>query len=218
MALEIIFYVFAVIALIGALMVVTSSNPVRAVLSKVLTFVAAAGVWMTMQAEYLSLLLIVVYVGAVLVLFLFVIMMLDIKEEEKQASYVSYWILSALALILFASLLIYGIHLAIGTKYTAMPQISSSYNSVQALGHSMYSGFIYPFELAAFVLLAAMMAAITLAFRGKRKGNKSISPQKQIGVSAKDRLTMVSMPAEKKLADKFKQTIEKKDDDNGEVQ
>ncbi|MCF6768090.1 NADH-quinone oxidoreductase subunit J [Thiotrichales bacterium 19S11-10] len=191
MALEIIFYVFSVVAIIGALLVVTSANPVRAVLSKVLTFVAAAGVWMSMQAEYLSLLLIVVYVGAVLVLFLFVIMMLDIKEEEKRASYVSYWIISALALVLFLALLIYGIYMAFHNQYTSLETLSATHSSIEALGKSMYEGFIYPFELAAYVLLAAMIAAITLAFRGKRRGNKSISPSKQIQVNAKDRLVML---------------------------
>ena len=193
MALEIIFYVFASVAIIGALLVVTSSNPVRAVLSKVLTFVAAAGVWMSMQAEYLSLLLIVVYVGAVLVLFLFVIMMLDIKKEASQASYVSYWILSALGLVLFVALLVYGIYMAFSEQYGQIPIINQSYNSVAELGKSMFSEFLYPFELAAYVLLAAMLAAITLTFRGKRKDNKSISPYKQIEVSAKGRIKMVNL-------------------------
>ncbi|MCF6764300.1 NADH-quinone oxidoreductase subunit J [Thiotrichales bacterium 19S3-7] len=193
MALEIIFYVFAVIAIIGALFVVTSTNPVRAVLSKVLTFVAAAGVWMSMQAEYLSLLLIVVYVGAVLVLFLFVIMMLDIKKETENASYVSYWIVSALGLVLFIALLVYGIHMAFYNQYTQIAVISPTHSSILQLGESMYGGFIYPFELAAFILLAAMIAAITLTLRGKRKGNKSISPYKQIQVKAKGRIQMVDL-------------------------
>ncbi|TNF69085.1 MAG: NADH-quinone oxidoreductase subunit J [Gammaproteobacteria bacterium] len=193
MALEIIFYVFAVIAVIGALLVVTSTNPVRAVLSKVLTFIAAAGVWMSMQAEYLSLLLIVVYVGAVLVLFLFVIMMLDIKKETENASYVSYWIVSALGLVLFIALLVYGIHMAFYNQYASIEVVSPTHSSIAQLGESMYAHFIYPFELAGFVLLAAMIAAITLTFRGKRKGNKSISPYKQIQVKAKGRIQMVKL-------------------------
>lgn len=202
MALEIIFYVFALIAVIGALLVVTSSNPVRAVLSKVLTFVAAAGVWMTMQAEYLSLLLIVVYVGAVLVLFLFVIMMLDIKKETQNASYVSYWIITALALVLFISLLIYGLNLAFHNQYTSLDIIGPYHSSISELGKSMFSNFIYPFELSAFILLSAMLAAITLTFRGKRKGNKSISPNKQIQVTSKGRVTLLNLkPYQSNLSD-----------------
>jgi NADH-quinone oxidoreductase subunit J len=200
MVIEIIFYIFALITIVGALLVITSDNPVRAVLAKVLTFIAAAGVWMTLQAEYLSLLLVVVYVGAVMVMFLFVVMMLDIDVEAKKASFVHYWWLVLLIVIVFISTLIWVItsHFGLDPRYASLVVAPASQNDIKSLGTLMFTKYLYPFELAAYVLLAAMVAAITLVFRGKRKSNKSISAKEQISVNPKDRLSLVDIKPVKK--------------------
>ncbi len=196
MAIEVIFYVFAAIAIIGAFLVITSGNPVRAVLSKVLTFIAGAGVWMTMQAEYLSLLLIVVYVGAVLIMFLFVVMMLDVDVEAKRASFVRYWWIALPVVVVLAALLIWvvGYHnFGVDPRFASLAVAPESQNDIKTLGVSMFTDYLYPFELSALVLLAAMVAAITLVFRGRRKDNKAISASKQIAVKSSDRLKMIKM-------------------------
>lgn len=190
MTVNIIFYIFAALAIFGALCVISAKNPVIAVIAKVFTFIAAAGVWLTMQQVYLALLLIVVYVGAVLVMFLFVVMMLDIDIVKKQRKLVFYWpiiILLCAGLAILISLLLY--HGFNGRV------IYGGYGSLKALGQEMFQDkYLYAFELAAMILLAAMVAAITLTFRGKRPGNKSINPSLQIKASARDRLTMIKMP------------------------
>ena len=201
MVVEIIFYIFALITIVGALLVITSDNPVRAVLAKVLTFIAAAGVWMTLQAEYLSLLLVVVYVGAVMVMFLFVVMMLDIDIEVKRASFVRYWWLVLIIVIVLASTLIWMIssHFTLDSRYVSLTVAPSTQNDIKSLGSLMFTEYLYPFELAAYVLLAAMVAAITLVFRGKRKSNKSISANEQISVNPKDRLSLIDVKPVKKI-------------------
>lgn len=199
MAIELIFYVFAFITLFGAILVITSDNPVRAVLSKVLTFIAAAGVWMTLQAEYLSLLLVVVYVGAVMVMFLFVVMMLDIDVEAKKASFVKYWWLVLLVVIIFASILVWLVmtHFHSDSRFISLSVAAPDQNDIRSLGILMYTKYLYPFELAAYVLLAAMVAAIALVYRGKRKNNKTMTADRQISVNPSDRLTMLNITSVK---------------------
>lgn len=190
-SVNIIFYVFAALTIIGALCVISAKNPVIAVIAKVFTFIAAAGVWLTMQQVYLALLLIVVYVGAVLVMFLFVVMMLDIEIVKKQRKLVFYWpviILLCAGLALLISFLLY--HNFNGQV------IYGGYGSLKALGQEMFQDkYLYAFELAAMILLAAMVAAITLTFRGKRPGNKSINPALQITANPDERITMIKMLA-----------------------
>ena len=189
MTVNIIFYIFAALTIVGALFVISAKNPVRAVIAKVFTFFAAAGVWLTMQQEYLALLLIVVYVGAVLVMFLFVVMMIDIDIITKQKKLVFYWpvvILLCAALATMISILV--VHTFSGQT---MP---GGQGTVRQLGELMFSdSYLYVFELAAMVLLAAMIAAITLTFRGKKPQNKSINPSQQIKVDPNDRLTMIKL-------------------------
>ncbi|WP_119343655.1 NADH-quinone oxidoreductase subunit J [Facilibium subflavum] len=194
MTVNIIFYVFAALTILGALLVISAKNPVRAVIAKVFTFFAAAGIWLTMQQEYLALLLIVIYVGAVLVMFLFVVMMIDIDIMSKQKKLVIYWpvaILLCACLAVLISMLV--IHSFSGQEMTG------GKGTVRALGNLMFSDdYLYAFELAAMVLLAAMVAAITLTFRGRKPGNKAVNPALQIKVDPKDRLTMLKLDAEKK--------------------
>jgi len=194
MSVNVIFYVFAALTVLGALLVISAKNPVRAVIAKVFTFFAAAGVWLTMQQEYLALLLIVVYVGAVLVMFLFVVMMLDINIVIKQKKWVLYW---PIVILLCACL---ALLISIVVSHTfADKTMTGGLGTVESLGAEMFSNkYLYAFELAGMILLAAMVAAITLTFRGKKPGNKSINPNIQIKTQAEDRLTMVKIKAEKK--------------------
>lgn len=194
MSVNVIFYVFAALTVLGALLVISAKNPVRAVIAKVFTFFAAAGVWLTMQQEYLALLLIVVYVGAVLVMFLFVVMMLDINIVIKQKKWVLYW---PIVILLCACL---ALLISIVVSHTfADKTMTGGLGTVESLGAEMFSNkYLYAFELAGMILLAAMVAAITLTFRGKKPGNKSINPNVQIKTQAEDRLTMVKIKAEKK--------------------
>ncbi|WP_440615990.1 NADH-quinone oxidoreductase subunit J [Cysteiniphilum sp. 6C5] len=193
MSVNIIFYVFAALTVLGALLVISAKNPVRAVIAKVFTFFAAAGVWLTMQQEYLALLLIVVYVGAVLVMFLFVVMMLDIDIVIKQKKLVFYWPIVILLCACLAGL----ISMVVSHTF-ADRAMTDGLGTVENLGREMFSDkYLYAFELAGMVLLAAMVSAITLTFRGKKPGNKSINPSLQIQTQAKNRLTMVKMKAEK---------------------
>ena len=195
MTVNILFYVFAALTILGALLVISARNPVRAVIAKVFTFFAAAGVWLTMQQEYLALLLIVVYVGAVLVMFLFVVMMLDIDIVVKEKKLVFYW---PLVIILCACLAVL-VSIIVVDAFSGKT-MTGGLGSVRALGEEMFSDqYLYAFELAGMILLSAMVAAITLTFRGKKPGNKSIDPSIQIKTDPKDRLTMVKMDAQKKL-------------------
>jgi len=178
----ILFYIFAAIVVWGALMVITSRNPVRAVLSLVMTFVGAAAIWMLMQVEFLSLVLIVVYVGAVMVLFLFVVMMIDVKTAVLEAKLVRYWPVAAIVgagVIFMLVSMVSPVHYGLDKVAAPAPHLAS-YSNIKALGNVLFTRFLYPFEIAAMILLAAMVAAITLTFRGRRPGVKGMSPNKQI--------------------------------------
>lgn len=197
---EVIFYIFSAIAIIGALLVVTSGNPVKAALSLVMTVASAAVVWITCQAMYLALLLIVVYVGAVMVMFLFVVMMIDVDLAAKKVRMVKHWpialLLSAVLTVLLVWIVRYH-NFAIGDQFSTLPQASASYSDIAHLGLAMFTTYLFPFELAAFILLAAMIAAITLTYRGRQKGNKAVDAAKQIKTNPKDRLKIVKMSNKK---------------------
>lgn len=199
MTTQILFYIFAGICVVSGLMVITSRNPVRAVLSLVVTFVSMACIWMLMEAEFLALALIVVYVGAVMVLFLFVVMMLDIDKAEIKASFVRYWPLAAVMGIGVIAIVIWAVgpgHFSLNYFPAPAPH-AADYSNVSELGMALFTNYLYPFELAAVLLLAAMIAAITLTFRGHRLGTKAQIPSKQVAVKASDRLQIVKMDVEK---------------------
>jgi len=211
MSVTIIFYIFATLTILGALLVVSARNPVRAVLAKVFAFFAAAGVWLTMQQAYLALLLIVVYVGAVLVMFLFVVMMLDVEKVSKQKKLVVYWPLVIVLCACLAALISVVAIDAFGGR-----SMTGGLGTVRNLGQEMFANkYLYAFELAGMVLLSAMIAAITLAFRGKKPGNKSIDPAGQIRTQAADRLTMIKMNVEKQPK-KLDDSIELEKSNEGE--
>ena len=193
-----VFYFLAVIMVLAALRVITARNPVHAALFLVLTFFTAGGLWLLLQAEFLAIVLVMVYVGAVMVLFLFVVMMLDINLDRIREGFWNYLPLGALIGILMLVEMV----LVLGGSYfglEAMPAPAAadpSYSNTKELGRVLYTDYVYPFELASLVLLVAMVAAVTLTLR-KRKGLKSIHPSEQVAVKREGRVELVKMQAEK---------------------
>jgi NADH-quinone oxidoreductase subunit J len=192
---EILFYVFASLSILSGLCVITAKHPVRCVLFLVLTFVATSVTWLLMQVEFLALALIVVYVGAVLVLFLFVVMMIDVDETVEQKSSKKMWPIVAL----FGAAMIAMLAWLLGPKHfglavvPALAPLPVDYSSVRVLGDALYSNYLYAFEIAAMLLLAAMIAAISLTFRGRRQGTKSQDIAKQIKTKSHDRIKIVQV-------------------------
>jgi NADH-quinone oxidoreductase subunit J len=191
---DFIFYVLAAILLFAALRVITTSNPVHAALHLVLAFFTAAGIWLLLQAEFLAIVLVLVYVGAVMVLFLFVVMMLDINIDKLREGFWSYLPLAGT----IGALMAIEMAMILGNKYFMAAESVSrpvTYSDTAALGKVMYTDYLLPFELAAVVLLVAIVAAIALTLREKRE-NKSMSPAEQVLVRKKDRLRVINMPSE----------------------
>lgn len=196
----ILFWIFVTGCIIGSLTVITSRNPVRAVLSLVATFISAACIWMILNVEFLALALIVIYVGAVMVLFLFVVMMLNIESATRKASFVSYWPLALMiSLILLGLLCSMYTHQYFGLqKIPAPPLAPPDFSNIKQLGMALYTHYVYPFELAAVLLLAAMIAAITLTHRGRQGSPKTQQISEQVKVKSTDRLRIVDIPSEPK--------------------
>lgn len=192
-----IFYVFAAILVFAAMMVITRRNPVHSVLFLVLAFFNAAGLWMLLEAEFLAITLVLVYVGAVMVLFLFVVMMLDIEIAELRASFIRYMPLGILVGILMIAELLMVVgpkHFGLD-KFAAPAKHAADYSNTKELGEMLYTNFLYPFEIAAVILLVAIVAAISLTLR-RRPETKYQDPSKQVVVKKKDRLKIVKMEAE----------------------
>ena len=192
-----VFYFLSAILIYASLRVVTLRNPVHAALHLVLAFFSASGVWILLQAEFLAIALVLVYVGAVMVLFLFVVMMLDINLDRLREGFWSYLPLGSLiALLMVAEM---GLVLA-GTYFRwfehELPPDEAGFSNVKAVGRLLFTDYVYPFELASVVLLVGIVAAVALTLRGKRK-SKSVSPSQQVFVKAKDRVRVLKMPAEK---------------------
>ena len=191
----ILFYLFAAVILYGALQTVTAKNPVHAALHLVLTFCASAMMWLLMQAEFLGITLVVVYVGAVMVLFLFVVMMLNIDAEEMRQGFWRHAPAAAVVGVLMAALLI-AIFLAPDTAlnhFGLMKDIPADYSNVRDLGKQIYTAYLLPFELAAVLLVLGMVAAIALVHR-KTNNPKRQDPAEQVKVSAdKNRMRLVKM-------------------------
>lgn len=193
----ILFYILAAIVLFGALKTVTVKNPVHAALYLVLTFCVSALIWMLMQAEFLGITLVLVYVGAVMVLFLFVVMMLNIDIEEMRAGFWRHAPVAGLVGVLMAVALIL---ILVDPKtnlaaFGAMKDIPADYSNVRDLGSQLYTTYLLPFELAGVLLVLGMVAAIALVHR-KTFNPKAINPADQVKVNAKEgRLRMVKMEA-----------------------
>ena len=189
-----LFYLFSAVMLFASLRVITARNPVHAALYLVLAFFQASGIWMLLKAEFLSITLVLVYVGAVMVLFLFVVMMIDVNIDELKRGFWNHFPLAAsigavLALEL-ASVLLGGFRSvpAVAENPTGADQFSNT----KALGQVLYTDFLYPLEIAAVILLVAIIAAIALTMR-ERKDTKAQNPGEQVKVKSSDRLRMVKM-------------------------
>jgi NADH-quinone oxidoreductase subunit J len=197
--LEPIFYLFSTILVLSALGVITSRNPVHAALLLVLAFFTSAGLWLLLGAEFLAITLVLVYVGAVMVLFLFVVMMLDINLERLREGYWKWFPFGALlAVVMAAEVSMILINKSFGIDQIPIPlPHAPDYSNTKELGRLIYTEYVYAFELAAVILLVAMVAAIALTLRG-RSSRKFLDPAQQVAVKRKDRVRIVSMPSEKK--------------------
>lgn len=192
MLVEVLFYGFSVILIAAALGVIIAKNPVHAALFLVLSFVTSAAIWLLIEAEFLAIVLVLVYVGAVMVLFLYVVMMLDIKTEEHRSGFTRYawlgWITAAVVIAEIIGVVTarrFGVDIARGA-----PALPASYSNTQALGRVLYTQYAYPFELAAVVLLVAIVAAIALTMR-HRTGVKHQDISRQVNVKSADRVRIV---------------------------
>ena len=187
------FYLFAGVLLFSAFRVVTARNPVHAVLYLMLAFSQASGLWFMLGAEFLAITLVLVYLGAVMVLFLFVVMMLDINMDTLRAGFWKHFPLAATlgAVVAFemAAVLMSGFRLATPAAVDAAVQA----NNAKALGVLLYTEYLMPIQIAAAILLVAMVAAIALTLR-ERKDSKAIDPSIQVRVKARDRVSMVQVP------------------------
>jgi NADH-quinone oxidoreductase subunit J len=192
-----VFYALAAILLFAGLRVITTRNPVQAALFLVLAFFTAAGIWLLLEAEFLAIALVLVYVGAVMVLFLFVVMMLDINLEKLREGFWDYLPMAGFIGVLMAAEMV----MILGTKHFGLARVTpptphvAGYSNTAELGRQLYTDYLLPFELASVVLLVAIVAAIALTLR-ERKDSKFIDPAAQVRVKRADRIRMVSMPAE----------------------
>ncbi len=189
-----LFYAFSAVTVFSALRVVTARNPVHAALFLILTFFSAAAIWLLLKAEFLAITLVLVYIGAVMVLFLFVVMMLDVDFEALRSNFRSYLPLGAVvgALVLFEMALL----LVNATRgAAAAPQPAGS--NTRALGRLIYVDYVYPFEIAAVVLLVAIIAAIALTHR-RRRETRYQDPAAQVRVRSADRIRLLDLPVEKR--------------------
>lgn len=193
-----VFYFLSAILIFAALRVITARNPVHAALHLILCFFSAAGVWALLQAEFLAIVLIMVYVGAVMVLFLFVVMMLDINMDKIREGFWRYLPLGAV----IGALMVLEMGMVLGSHYfqvadSEIPDWPAHASNTKALGELLFTDYVYPFELASVVLLLALVAAVALTYRGRKESNY-VDPAKQVAVKAADRIRIVNMPTEPK--------------------
>ena len=196
------FYLFALVMLFAAFRVVTARNPVHAVLYLMLTFSQAAGIWLLLKAEFLAIVLVLVYLGAVMVLFLFVVMMLDIHIDTLRQGFWRHFPLALamgtlisleMAVVLFGGFRAGDAPVVPETMTNAAGQVVQ-YSNSQELGSILYTQYLYPIEIAAVILLVAMITAIGLTLR-ERKDTKKIDPADQVRVRARDRMEVVKLAA-----------------------
>src|SRR3990167_10483440 len=180
-----IFYIFSAIAVGSGIAVITARNPVRSVLSLVVTFFAMAGIWMLLRAEFLSLILLLVYVGAVMTLFLFVVMMLSVEQEKKHSGFVRYLPVGLLIVVLLVGLVMLAFSQALPVATVTPVEV----NNTQQLGWLLFTDYAYPFEIAGVLLLAAIVAAIALTHRVPH-ARRSQRIDEQVRVNPKTRIRL----------------------------
>ena len=196
-----VFYLFAALLVFAAIRVVTTRNPVHSALFLVLAFATASGVWVLLEAEFLAIVLILVYVGAVMVLFLFVVMMLDINIDRLREGYFDYLVPG----LTVAGIMVAEMAIVLGGRQFGLLQVAApvgkpaDYSNTKELGRLLYTDYVYPFEIAAVILLVAIVSAIALTLR-RRRDSKSQDAAAQARVKRKDRIRIISMPSEKSVA------------------
>jgi NADH-quinone oxidoreductase subunit J len=193
---DLVFYAFSTVLVLAALGVITARNPVHAALLLVLSFFTAAGIWVLLKAEFLAISLVLVYVGAVMVLFLFVVMMLDVNIDKLREGF---WKSSWLGLVVGGAMLMEMAFLLLSPAFSGTTPANAAsaqpgYSNIKELGRLIYTEYAFPFELAALILLVAIVAAIALTLRG-RKDAKTQDPASQVRVRSSDRLRIVKMDA-----------------------
>lgn len=194
-----IFFLFAALTVFAAVRVITARNPVQAVLYLVLAFFCMAGIWMLLEAEFLAITLVLVYVGAVMVLFLFVVMMLDINIERLREGFWRWFPFGLLlaGVMVFEMVWVLG-NRQVGETGAKLAHHAADYSNTKELGRLIYTDYVYPFELAAVLLLVAIVAAIALTLR-RRRDAKAQDPSKQVQVRREDRVRIISLrPSVKK--------------------
>lgn len=200
--IEIVFYVFSLILTGAAVMVITVRNPVYAALFLVLAFVSSAAIWMLLEAEFLSIVLVLVYVGAVMVLFLFVVMMLDVNLAPLQEGFIRYLPVGLLILALMAMEFMLVIWASDSFDAAAFPVPSPNpegFSNTKAVGELLYTQYLLPFEVAGLILLVAIIAAIALTLRHHRPGTKTQNPSRQVLVRREERIRLAKMKSETRL-------------------
>jgi NADH-quinone oxidoreductase subunit J len=188
---EVVFYFFATVMVLAALRMITVRNPVHAALFLVLTFFTSAALWLLLEAEFLAIALVLVYVGAVMVLFLFVVMMLDINVAKLREGFIRFLPVG----VVVACVMVVEMVLVVGTpafEVAHPPPAAVDYSNTKALGNVLYTDYVYPFEIAAVILLVAIIAAIVLTMR-RRPETKYQNPAKQMQVRRSDRVRLVSL-------------------------
>jgi len=196
---KIVFYLFATILVYAATRVITVRNPVHAVLHLVLAFFTCAALWLLLEAEFLAITLVLVYVGAVMVLFLFVVMMLDINLSPLKEGFIKYLPVGLLvAGLMMLEMILVMRNRAFNAENMPIPvHKGADYSNTRELGSVLYTDYVYPFEIASVILLVAIVAAIVLTMR-KRPETKKQNPAEQVKVRAKDRVRIVKMESEAK--------------------
>jgi NADH-quinone oxidoreductase subunit J len=195
----ILLFFFASVLICASLGVILARNPVYSALLLVLCFFNAAVIWVLLDAEFLGIVLVLVYVGAVMVLFLFVVMMLDVNLEQLRKEFVGYWPLTVAVagFVVFAMINVIVVKHLGGAALKTAPAIAADYSNTRDLGVQLFTRYAYPAQVAAVILLVASVAAIVLTLR-QRKGGKPQDIAKQVAVRAKDRVRIVKMASEKR--------------------
>ena len=191
----VLFYAFSVVLVLAALRVITARNPVHAALFLVLAFFSAAGIWMLLKAEFLAIVLVLVYVGAVMVLFLFVVMMLDINVDKMREGFWGYFPLAATIGVVIVLEMAAVLLRSFWAPESQVPATADGIGTTKALGMLIYTQYVYAFEIAAVILLVEIVAAVSLTLR-RRKDSKYFSPADAVKVKREDRVRLVKMQSE----------------------
>jgi len=192
---QFVFYAFAALLVVSAFMVITVRNPVHAALFLVLAFFSSSGLWLLLEAEFLAIALVLVYVGAVMVLFLFVVMMLDINLTAVREGFARYFPVAALVALLMLAALGYVVGSEEWRTTGQVAARAADYSNTRELGLALYTQYIWPFEVAALILLVAIIAAIALTLRTTRQ-TKAPKPERQVAVRRADRVRVVQVASE----------------------